>query len=147
MLFNSFQFLVFYLVAVFVFFAIPQRWRWAFLLVASYYFYMCWNPVYIVIIWAITLIDYAVGIRLEESEDPRRRKLWLLLSLFGNFGILFVFKYTDFFFGSLRNALGSANIFADVPQLGWLLPVGISFHTFQAVSYTVEVYRRPCCKF
>ena len=142
MLFNSFQFLIFYLIAALVFFAIPHRWRWAFLLVASYYFYMCWNPAYVVIIWAITLIDYGVGIRIEETEDPRWRKLWLLLSLAGNFGILFLFKYTDFLFGSLRGGLRAVNFFADIPQLGWLLPVGISFHTFQAVSYTVEVYRR-----
>lgn len=140
MLFNSFQFLVFYLVAVTVFFAMPHRRRWIFLLCASYYFYMCWNPFYVVIIWAITLMDYAAAIQMEATENPRIRKLWLLLSMFGNFGLLVAFKYTGFFVGSVASVLKSFNIFAHQPEIHWLLPVGISFHTFQAVSYTLDVY-------
>ncbi|HWE49817.1 MAG TPA: MBOAT family O-acyltransferase [Bryobacteraceae bacterium] len=131
MLFNTFSFAIFFAVTCPVFFLLPSRFQRGFLLAASYYFYMCWSVPYIGVIIAITLIDYCAGIAIEEAHGARRR-LFLTLSILSNFGLLFAFKYADFF---------SAMLHAGIPQLHWLLPVGISFHTFQAVSYTVEVYR------
>ena len=141
MLFNSFQFLVFFPIVVTVFFALPDRARKVFLLIASYYFYMCWRPAYIAVIWFITLLDYFAGIMIEDATEERSRRFFLGLSIVGNFGLLFVFKYFDFFGGSLSQALRPLGLF-DIPTLHFLLPIGLSFHTFQAVSYTIEVYRR-----
>ncbi len=125
MLFNSVQFWVFFAVVSGLYFGTPHRWRWVLLLVASYAFYMCWSVKYILVIWGITLLDYWVAIRIEAACGARRRA-WLALSMAGNFGLLGLFKYADFFAGHA--------------WLGWALPVGISFHTFQAVSYTFDVY-------
>ena len=141
MLFNSFQFLVFFPIVVTVFFALPDRARNVFLLIASYYFYMCWRPAYIAVIWFITLLDYFAGIMIEDATEERSRRFFLGVSILGNFGLLFVFKYFDFFGGSLSQALRPLRLF-DIPTLHFLLPIGLSFHTFQAVSYTIEVYRR-----
>jgi alginate O-acetyltransferase complex protein AlgI len=142
MLFNSFQFLIFFPVVVASFFALPHRWRNIFLLIASYYFYMCWRPAYIAVIWFITLLDYIAGIMIEDASEERTRKVFLGISILGNFGLLFVFKYFNFFASSLSPALRPLNLFGDIPTLRLMLPIGLSFHTFQAVSYTIEVYRR-----
>jgi alginate O-acetyltransferase complex protein AlgI len=131
MLFNTFSFAIFFAVVCPVYFLLPTRFQHIFLLAASYYFYMCWSVRYIAVIIAITLIDYVAGLGIEQARGYRR-KLWLILSILSNFGLLFAFKYADFFSSALH---------AGIPQLHWLLPVGISFHTFQAVSYTAEVYR------
>lgn len=141
MLFNSFQFLIFFPTVAAVFFALPDRWRKIFLLIASYYFYMCWRPAYIAVIWFITLLDYCAGIMIEDATDERSRRFFLGVSIVGNFGLLFVFKYLDFFDASLNQTLRPLGLF-DIPTLHFLLPIGLSFHTFQAVSYTIEVYRR-----
>jgi len=142
MLFNSIQFLIFFPIVVSVFFALPHRSREIFLFIASYYFYMCWRPAYIVVIVFITLLDYFAGRMLESATDERTRKFFLGLSIVGNFGLLFVFKYFDFFGGALSDAMRPLRLFGDVPVLHFALPIGLSFHTFQAVSYTIEVYRR-----
>ncbi len=117
------------------YFVLPERFRRPFLLAASYYFYMCWSVRYIAVIIAITLVDYCAGIGIEQARGAQRR-LILTLSILCNFGLLFAFKYANFFGATLNTLTG-----AEIPQLHWLLPVGISFHTFQAVSYTVDVYR------
>jgi D-alanyl-lipoteichoic acid acyltransferase DltB (MBOAT superfamily) len=130
MLFNTFPFAIFYVVVVLLFFALPHRFRWVLLLAASYFFYMWWSVPYIAVIIGLTLIDYVAAIRIEQAVG-RRRRVYLWLSLLANFGLLFVFKYANFF----ATSLGAT------PLLHLLLPVGISFHTFQAVSYTVDVYR------
>ncbi len=141
MLFNSLQFLIFFPIVATLFYAMPDRWRNLFLLLASYYFYMCWRPAYITVIWFITLLDYFAGIMIENARDDSSRRRFLALSILGNFGLLFVFKYFDFFGGSLNQALRPLRLF-DIPNLHFLLPIGLSFHTFQALSYTIEVYRR-----
>src|ERR1700683_2493680 len=111
MLFNSFQFLIFFPIVVTVFFALPDRWRNVFLLIASYYFYMCWRPAYIVVIWFITILDYWAAMMIEESDTDHARRLFLGLSIVGNFGLLFVFKYFDFFGGSLNQAFRPLRLF------------------------------------
>ncbi|MDD4736013.1 MAG: MBOAT family protein [Kiritimatiellae bacterium] len=140
MLFNSFQFLVFLTAVFFVYFAIPQRWRWAMLLAASYYFYMCWRVEYIFLIIASTLVDYFSAIGIERSVSTRKRRLFLSFSLITNLGLLFLFKYYNFFSGSLQHVFQRANILIDMPIFDVLLPVGISFYTFQTLSYTFDVY-------
>ncbi|MCB9090634.1 MAG: MBOAT family protein [Calditrichae bacterium] len=141
MLFNSFEFAIFFPLVVIGYFLLPPRFRWAFLLGASYYFYMCWKAEYLVLIVISTLIDYVAGLRMGKTTVRSRRKKYLLLSLVANLGILFTFKYANFFSESLRVALNQFNIFYDMPMFDLLLPVGISFYTFQSMSYTIDVYR------
>ena len=141
MLFHSLAFLVFFPAVVALTFATPPRHRWALLLAASYYFYAAWKPEYLVLIVASTVVDYAVGLRLA-SETSRTGKRWLLAaSLTFNLGLLVAFKYADFFGASVQAAFRSANVMVHVPALELLLPVGISFYTFQTLSYTIDVYR------
>ena len=147
MLFNSFQFLVFFPVVCLVYYLIPwQKWRNLFLLVASYYFYMNWKPVYAVLILTSTIITYFCAKIIDKQEVDgdwclQKRKLVLTASLLVNFGILFVFKYFNFVNESVFAVLESVGLRWNVPNLDILLPVGISFYTFQAVGYTVDVYR------
>ena len=140
MLFNSFTFLIFFPVVVTIYFVIPHRFRWAWLLAASCYFYMAFIPVYILILFFTIAIDYVAGIVIENAQG-RKRKLWLIASIIANVGVLAVFKYFNFF---SANANAIAEVFHwpyDFPLLSIILPIGLSFHTFQAMSYTVEVYR------
>jgi len=141
MLFNSLHFLIFFPLVVAAYFALPHRWRWAFLLAASYYFYMCWKAEYIVLIVLSTLIDYYAGIRMGEKDSRRERRKFLVLSLMSNLGLLFAFKYFNFFSESARVILNRFNIMYDAPLFHVLLPVGISFYTFQTMSYSISVYR------
>ena len=141
MLFNSFQFLVFFPLVVLAYFVCPHRYRWAVLLGASYYFYAAWSPEYVVLLFASTLIDYVSAIQIARTQVKARRKAFLALSLASNLGLLFGFKYLHFFNDSLRVLLNSFNIFYDVLVFEALLPVGISFYTFQTLSYTLDVYR------
>ncbi len=142
MLFNSFQFLFFFVVVWLLFLATRGTTRKIILLVASYYFYMCWSTRYIFVIWGITIIDYVAGLQIEKAELPARRRLYLGLSLFCNIGLLVLFKYFNFLTGSFRSASHLFGLRYDPPLLAIILPVGLSFHTFQAMSYTIEVYRR-----
>lgn len=141
MLFNSIQFLIFFPIVVILYFIIEHKYRWIFLLAASYYFYMCWKPEYIILIIVSTIIDYYAGIMMEKSKTVVKRRKFLLLSLFSNLGLLFTFKYFNFFNNSIHSVLNSFNIFYDSPTFSLLLPVGISFYTFQTLSYSIDVYR------
>ncbi len=141
MLFNSVHYLLFFPVVVALFFAIPFRYRWFLLLVASYYFYMCWKPEYAVILVVSTLVDYYCGKKMGGITEKAKRKPYLYLSLVTNLGVLFTFKYFNFFNESVREAFNHFNLMYEVPAFELLLPVGISFYTFQAMSYSIEVYR------
>ncbi len=141
MLFNSIEFFLFFIIAVTIYFRIPQRYKWLFLLGSSYYFYMCWKPEYIILIIASTLIDYFVGLQIGKADEKYKRKFYLMISLFSNLGILFGFKYFNFFNDSFRQLFDQFNIFYNVPEFNLILPVGISFYTFQTLSYTIDVYR------
>ncbi|MGH1362028.1 MAG: MBOAT family O-acyltransferase [Calditrichia bacterium] len=141
MLFNSYDFLLFFPTVVAAYFLLPDRFRWMFLLGASYYFYMCWKAEYIVLILLSTVIDYVAALQMSRSENPVRRKSLLVLSLCANLGVLFSFKYANFFGDSINGLLNQFNIAAGVPYLDVLLPVGISFYTFQSMSYSIDVYR------
>jgi len=149
--FNSFQFIVFFC-AVFGITALLQRRitvRNAFLLVASYYFYACWDWRFLILIIISTLVDYLCGRAMQalgadaESRtlNQRKRKLVLLMSLSTNLGLLGFFKYFNFFIDSTAALLSSLGLQANVTTLNIILPVGISFYTFQTLSYTIDLYR------
>jgi len=140
MLFNSFNFLFFFVIVTFSYFALPQRFRWILLLAASCYFYMAFVPLYILILGFTIVIDYFAGIYIEKTEGSNKRLL-LICSLVANIGVLVIFKYYNFLNDSLGFAMKDFGYDNPVPYLTILLPIGLSFHTFQAMSYTIEVYR------
>ena len=141
MLFNSLQFAIFFPVVTLLYFALPHRWRGSMLLGASCLFYMAFVPAYIGILAITILIDYVAGIRIEATTGTRRR-LWLVLSIASTCAVLFVFKYFDFFNDTIALAARAMGMSYAVPALRLLLPVGLSFHTFQSLSYVIEVYER-----
>lgn len=112
------------------------------LLVASYYFYMCWEPIYLILILITTLINYYCGIKISETESPSRRKYYLSLAVASTLGILFFYKYFNFFNENFRHIFSHYNLFYGVPAFRVLLPIGISFYIFQALSYSIDVYRK-----
>ena len=141
MLFNSFPFLLFFLIVTPLYYLTPHRGRWLLLLIASCYFYASFIPAYLLILFAIIIIDYIAG-RCIEPATGKRRKAFLLLSLVANLGTLALFKYYNFFIGNINHLLAFAHIpTAPFPLWRLALPLGLSFHTFQAMSYTLEVYR------
>src|ERR1700754_4913224 len=140
MLFNSLQFLVFFVIVTLLYFSIPKKLTVPLLLLASTYFYMVFKPVYILILVFTIIIDYIAGIWLERLSGPKK-KLFLLLSLIANIGVLAFFKYFNFFNHNLDGLLSRFQTGTPFPYLQILLPIGLSFHTFQAMSYTIEVYR------
>lgn len=149
MLFNSFHFLVFFPLVCLLYFVIPHRVRHFFLLAASYYFYMCWNPKYALLMLTSTAITYASGLLIDganripdEKRQIRRKKLYVGLSFGSNLAILFFFKYFDFAINSLNQILDAVGVTLINPAFDVILPVGISFYTFQALSYTMDVYRK-----
>ncbi len=143
MLFCSQQFLLFFLVVFTLYWSMPwDRARVWLLLAASFVFYAAWSEWLAVIICISTVMDYLIGRGLESSESPRRRKLLLGISLVGNLGLLAYFKYANFFLHSVQEALKAAGAESSLPVLNILLPLGISFYTFEAISYTMDVYRR-----
>ena len=141
MLFNSIEFLIFFPLVTIIYFLLPHRFRWLHLLIASCIFYMFFIPVYIFILIFTIIIDYIAGIMIENAQG-RRRKLFLIMSLVANVGVLAVFKYYNFFIGNVNEILHGFHIVThSLPLLKIILPIGLSFHTFQAMSYTIEVYR------
>jgi alginate O-acetyltransferase complex protein AlgI len=139
-LFNSLQFLIFFPVVTLLYFLLPHGKRWMMLLIASCVFYMAYKPVFILILVFTIIIDYISGISIENASGKQRR-IYLLMSLLANIGVLAFFKYFNFL---AENIVAMANMVQH--PVAWqplkiLLPIGLSFHTFQAMSYTIEVYR------
>lgn len=142
MLFNSFSFLIFFPVVLLVYFIIPKKIRYIWLLIASYYFYMCWNARYALLLLASTLVTYFAGLLIDyAAKKTWAKKLVVAGSLILNFGILFFFKYFDFAMDGFELLLAKAGVTFEAPTFDILLPVGISFYIFQAVGYTIDVYR------
>lgn len=140
MLFNSLHFLIFFLVVTTIYFAIPHKYRWFLLLTGSCYFYMAFVPIYILILGFTIVVDYFAGILLEKAQG--KKKKWLLIaSLVANISVLAFFKYYNFLNDSINFFLHGAGYQNPIPYLSIILPIGLSFHTFQAMSYTIEVYR------
>ncbi|MBQ6067989.1 MAG: MBOAT family protein [Bacteroidales bacterium] len=125
MLFNSFPFLIFFPVVTLVYYVLPYRWRWAWLLAASCFFYMWFKPIYILILLTTIIIDYSCALMIERYRGtPRKSKAWLVASIVSTLTVLFIFKYQGLFH-----------------ETHIILPIGLSFHTFQSLSYVIEVYR------
>ena len=140
MLFNSIHFLIFFIIVTLGYWSLGWNGRWRLLLFASCYFYMVFMPIYILILFFTIVIDYFAGIYIEQSKDSNR-KLLLIVSLISNIGILAIFKYYNFFNTNISHLLHLIEVRNPAPYLKILLPIGLSFHTFQAMSYTIEVYR------
>ena len=144
MLFNSIAFLLFFPVVCLVFFLIPAsriRIKNLFLLIASYYFYMNWEPAYALLLLTSTIVTWTAAIGISHFPDKRRKKICLVSSLVLNLSILFLFKYFNFLSSNIETALQACGLGIDIPEFNLLLPVGISFYTFQALGYSIDVYR------
>jgi D-alanyl-lipoteichoic acid acyltransferase DltB (MBOAT superfamily) len=147
MSFASPAFVVFFLLFFWVWPNLHGRARPLFLLAASYLFYASWSAPLLLLLIGSTLLDFSVARAIHRSEDPGRRRRLLALSLIGNLGALAFFKYHDFFAGSAAAGLQALGLDIGAPTLAVVLPVGISFYTFQTLGYSVDVYRRhivPC---
>jgi len=142
MTFDCLQFLVFFMVVTLWFFRLQkQKWRILLLLIASCYFYMSFIPEYIIILGSTIVVDYFAGLQIERSGGTAR-KSWLILSIIANIGTLAVFKYYNFFIDNIHTGSLFFGKAISLPVLQMALPIGLSFHTFQALSYTIEVYRK-----
>lgn len=142
MIFTSPQFVLFFLLFYSLYSGLEGRSRKILLLVASYLFYGSWNAKFLLLIIGSTLLDYSVGRALAKTDEAKQRKRLLLLSIVGNLGVLAFFKYFNFFVGSAVDALGALGVGVPPVVLNVLLPVGISFYTFQTMSYSIDVFRR-----
>ena len=141
MLFNSFDFLVFFPLVTLLYFLIPHKFRWALLLIASCFFYMFFIPVYILILLVTILICYFAGMLIEKSEG-KKRKLYLVISIISTCVVLFVFKYFNFFNTNFLAIAQFLHLNYPIKFLNIILPLGLSFYTFQSLSYVIEIYRR-----
>ena len=140
--FNSLAFLIFLPVVVGLYWLLPHRARNVWLLAASYFFYGYWNPAFLLLLLFSTAVDYVCSLSMERfRENKKARKMLLLTSICMNLGLLFFFKYFDFFGANINSLCEVLGISYRVKELGLILPVGISFYTFQTMSYTIDVYR------
>ncbi len=138
--FNSLRYFIFLPIVIIAYYLIPKRLKNPFLLVASYYFYMCWNAAYALLMLFSTAVTFACGL-LSERAGKKRARTYLALSLLLNLAVLFFFKYFNFASYALTRLSFALGFGISFPSLNVLLPVGISFYTFQALGYTVDVYR------
>lgn len=141
MLFNSYQFAIFLPIVFIVYWIIPDKIRWLFLLLASYYFYMSWNIKYVFLILFTTIISYLCALLIFNSKNHEMKKVWLSVALVSSLGLLFVFKYFDFFCEIINEMVKPFTIPISSFTANLVLPVGISFYTFQTISYVIDVYR------
>jgi len=142
MLFNSLQFAVFFVIVYSLYLALKHKWQNRMLLVASYVFYGAWDWRFLSLIFISTVLDYFCGIVIYESQDNKKRKLYLLFSMFGNLAMLGFFKYFDFFASNLQGLLEIFGFSIQPRFLHVILPVGISFYAFQTMSYTIDIYNK-----
>jgi len=141
MLFNSWQFIAFFIVVYSLYRVLDHRWQNRMLLVASYFFYGCWSWRFLSLLWISTAVDYFCGLKIGECTDLRKKKVYLAISVVLNLCFLGFFKYFNFFIGNFESLLHCLGLNISVPLLHIILPVGISFYTFQEISYVVDVYR------
>ncbi len=141
MLFNSFAFAIFLPIVFTLYWILPHKFRWIILLVSSYYFYMSWNAKYVFLILFTTAISYVAGLLLEKLTDSKKKKWVLAATVILCLGVLFFFKYFNFVMESVSAFLSLFAIQMSPLTLKLLLPVGISFYTFQTLSYVIDVYK------
>lgn len=142
MIFNSVIFFAFIAIFLPLYFSLRGKARLILCLVASYYFYSVWDERFLILIFASTVVDYIVGRWLDQTEDEKKRKRLLLVSMVVNLGFLAFFKYFNFFISSFQEMLASFGLNSSASTLNIILPVGISFYTFQSMSYTIDVWKR-----
>ena len=142
MLFNSLIYPFFLIGIVATYYAIPHRFRWALLLTASYYFYGSWKAEYVFLLAFSTLVDYLCALKMEKTESQSARKALLTISIAVNLSVLGLFKYANFFSSAVRDALSQFSVAYHIPELNWILPIGISFYTLQTIGYSIDVYRK-----
>ena len=150
MLFNSINFLIFFPIVTFIYFIIPYKVRYIWLLLASYFFYMSWNPLYALLMLTSTTITYISGLLIDKAHNSSPRlvfkydikKIYVAISVVLNIAILFYFKYFYFAIENINAVLTAFNITLITPKFDIILPVGISFYTFQALGYTIDIYRQ-----
>ena len=143
MLFNSLTFLVFFAIVLLLHYSpLPWRGKKINLLLASYLFYAVWNPPFVALLWISTMVDWRVAAAIHRNDNPKRRKSLLLISLAINLGLLVFFKYSGFLMDNMAAILGVIGLTWQVPANDIILPLGISFYTFQTLSYTLDVYYR-----
>lgn len=141
MLFNSLAFLIFFPLTLIVYFNSPKKLKWIILLIASCIFYMFFIPYYILILFYLIVTDY-IAARLIQKSKGRRRKIYFLISILSNIGTLFLFKYFNFFMDNFNFVAHLTHIQFSATTLRFILPLGLSFHTFQSMSYIIEVYKK-----
>ena len=141
MLFNSWQFAIFLPIVFALYWSIPQRFRWIVILISSYWFYMSWNIKYVTLILFTTIISYTSAILIERTDNQRVKKFILSFTLTACLGVLFTFKYFNFFSKSFVDFMSLFTLHLHPVTLKLLLPVGISFYTFQTLGYVIDVYR------
>ncbi len=144
MLFNSLSFVVFLVIVLALYYSKLFNWtnKKRMLLLASYVFYGLWNPPLIILLWISTMVDWTAGKRLAIEDNPRKRKFWLLLSMVVNLGFLAFFKYGDFLLENFVSLVNTFGIDFTARPMDIILPMGISFYTFQTMSYTIDLYKR-----
>ncbi|MCK9219772.1 MAG: MBOAT family protein [Bacteroidales bacterium] len=141
MLFNSIGYLIFLPVIVILYYALPYRWRWALLLAGSYFFYILWRVEFVLILMSATLVSYLAALKMGQKAKKKDRKIFLIISIVINLGMLVFFKYLGFFTDIINQFAAITGNKFSIPYYGILLPIGISFYTFQTIGYTLDVYR------
>lgn len=141
MLFNSLAYAIFLPIVFILYWLIPKKFKWVLLLISSYYFYMSWNPKYVVLILGTTIVSYSAALLLEKCNSKKWKKAILLITIIICIGVLFAFKYLEFAVNSIFSVLQFFSIQLNPYVSELLLPVGISFYTFQTMSYVIDVYR------
>ena len=139
--FNSLEFLIFLPVVVLLYWLLPHKFRWVLLLAASLFFYMSWNVWLIVLIGITTITAYVAAICISRAHSAGAKRAWLIITLVICLGILIFFKYINFILESVVGVIRLFNADRDDIVLNIILPVGISFYTFQTLSYVIDVYR------
>ena len=142
MLFNSLSFAIFLPIVFLIYWAAPKKARYVILLISSYYFYMSWNVRYVVLILFTTIVSYFCALLCEKEDSEKKKKLWVILAVISSLSVLFFFKYFNFTFESIQRLADLIKIPLHTPTLNLMLPVGISFYTFQTLSYVADVYNK-----
>ena len=142
MLFNSLSFIVFLVIVLALYYSKLFNWtgKKRMLLFASYVFYGLWNPPLVILLWISTGVDWITGKKLSTEENQKKRKLWLLLSMCVNLGFLGFFKYGNFLLENFTHLMNSIGVEYQAQPMDIILPMGISFYTFQTMSYTIDMY-------
>ena len=141
MIFNSVGYLIFLPIVLLIYFIVPNKIKWIVLLTASYYFYMSWNPKYILLLLFFTVFNYLMALMIEKCKKNKQKKMILIICITINLTILFIFKYYNFFIENLNLLLSELGVNGGNKLINIILPMGISFYTFQTMSYVIDVYK------